>query len=452
MVNPDQPGDSSELPLERSDGSHPDQRRAATKLLKPLLSEYPENRRRWPLWTYARGDFSGKVDQDLSDYHKNPPEPQDRLTWKGSSAWADRLRWSPFHHLNTTERELIGHCEEATSERVARYAHWNLGDAVVVLEVAQRDENIPPGSRAATSRLMRALQRGNYEKIREEPKARVTIRFVDSPIPVSFYARVVAFLNQLAPQVPTCEEQLQLPSTMHDRGFDRGDFEELTTSLMNTLMAAYDPDRSSFCADMGAEEQERTWERAWIDPRGPGPGSSLLEHILAQGSLDRENPLSSRARAGVILLERVGLLPNRQGGSRNLLGNERLLQLAYAEAEEIVRAVQAWTPRDTTVQRLIEYKKSSADRPETVAFEAERALRGRPESDILVNAVCLRFPFLTFAEVKHLRASKSSDRERDSSSPKQIARWLLMHRSPAWNPDQDDASFQVTLSKARRSA
>jgi len=140
---------------------------------------------------------------------------------------------------------------------------------------------------------------------------------------------------------------------------------------------------------------------------------------------------------------RIGLLPDRRGGLSTALADDALIEL-YDEALGIVEAIRSWKLEpemlDLMVELIDEDPYMQLDH-----MDKARLKRGTIPPGLEVSAMNLRFPFLLQSEIKQLRKRLAQD-----VTEKAAARYLVMSRLPGFDPQGDDDSFQVRLSKARR--
>lgn len=352
-------------------------------VLNALIPDYRLSRETWPLWTYNRRSPI----EEISDSTRS-----DEWTWRGSSSWPERLRWSQQLPVLAVLLELVrafGGVEEIElfgfSPCQPSLTIWRSGARLGDMAVA---------------------------------------------LPLRYQARIAAIFAVTAyPDVPSTINQLVCPSNWRGQCFlDDTDVAHLANSFRGALLGR------------GGEEADKLllqFLHLDVDPGATAQAKRRSES-------EREKSMGDRSKLAVELCERAGLL--RMGGKKRSLTLEAHAQL-QTEAEGVVSAVRSRTPDAALREPLEALLSADAVDYGPSLLEIERARRDGLDVEALIGsrmrreALLLQFPFLTPAEIDEILKPKLS--------PRKAAHSLLIGRMAA---DRTEKTLMNILSAARSAA
>lgn len=369
---------------------------ATASILGSLLPQYAAARRRWPLWTYARGE-PRDAERWLTEQQQRVPA----TTWYGWLVWPDRLRFSPTF--------LFGVVSEQLRERLERSGFklfmWLPHQAKASI-VSLKPNRVPgPGG------------------------AELLPRSID--VPADIWLRTLAIWAQTAVAVPTNPKDIRMSDLLPTVGIDAADLSELLREVEEGLVGFRKTDvRQALLSRI------------------------VNYHLLAASGETKLRKVREELEGALreIMMEKTGLLTTRRGGRKTLLPPTLVLDL-YEEALRIVADVRSWEPDDETVKAISGLVSadpvSDLSKHGHMVMERSRVMKRRPveqreQTDDRLSpyeelARQMAYPFLTLPELRILVPGPEN-------RVKQAARRLLQERLPAAITDR---SLQYLLSTGR---
>jgi hypothetical protein len=369
----------------------------ASQLLGDLLPAYAESRGKWPLWTYecrSHRRSSGNLDPPFHDVEGRERRP---VTWHGTRSWADRLAFSPVRLLSAFEETLNS---KGTSFGLTLMG-WLPGNSLAYFEPAEDTE----------SNISEFFYRLTYLE----------------------QLTAAALCAQTARSIPGAVGEIEYVGLDETSGLSPEDFDELRRTLAWEFVRPrrWENEESQRMSSFLTRIIRLQWEASRAGKKGGLDGSSVADK-------------DTRTLASEFFRQ-VGLIPGRRGGPRTAIAAPMLVQL-QGEAEDIAGELKKGDLDAQELGPVLGVIKADPQK-ELSPHDEERLKRGRMPPQLITTALQLQLPFLLRAEISRLR-----ERFNRGATVKEAARYLSMSRLPGYDPDTDDAVFEISLSKARRAA